>query len=350
MLQAENGMLVMPEHLYVIPPGAYLSISDGSWHLSTPTVPRGARLPFDFLLQSLAAAYGHRAICVVLSGNGADGTIGLRAVREAGGLVLAQDPAEAEYGGMPTSAIATGLVNQVVRVAAIADALSHRGVKYARTTVPPPDGASAGADPVLAIIALLRARTGHDFTPYKRGTLERRIERRIALAGGVERDHSESPVNPPDSASVPEAKKKTYLARLRTDETELDLLAKDLLIHVTSFFRDPAAFDTLAREGIPGLLHGRSAEQPLRIWVAGCSTGEEAYSLVILFHEAVAAAQHDKTPSSNFRSSPPISTRLLSPRHGRACIRRRLPPTSPPSVWANSSRKRTATATGFDPS
>jgi two-component system CheB/CheR fusion protein len=294
VLQAENGMLVMPEHLYVIPPGAYLSISDGSWHLSTPTVPRGARLPFDFLLQSLAAAYGHRAICVVLSGNGADGTIGLRAVREAGGLVLAQDPAEAEYGGMPTSAIATGLVDQVARVAAIAEALSHRGAEYPRTTVPPPDGASAGADPVLAIIALLRARTGHDFTPYKRGTLERRIERRMALVRGGERDHSDDPVNPPDNAPPSGDTKETYLARLRTDETELDLLAKDLLIHVTSFFRDPAAFDTLARQGIPGLLHGRSAEQPLRIWVAGCSTGEEAYSLVILFHEAVAAAQHDE--------------------------------------------------------
>jgi two-component system CheB/CheR fusion protein len=120
VLQAENGMIVVPEHLYVIPPGVYLSISGGSLRLSSPPVPRGARLPFDFLLQSLAAEYGHRAICVVLSGNGADGTSSLRAVREAGGLVFAQDPAEAEYGGMPSSAIATGLVNQVARVAAIA--------------------------------------------------------------------------------------------------------------------------------------------------------------------------------------------------------------------------------------
>jgi two-component system CheB/CheR fusion protein len=293
VLQAENGMIVVPEHLYVIPPGVYLSISGGSLRLSSPPVPRGARLPFDFLLQSLAAEYGHRAICVVLSGNGADGTSSLRAVREAGGLVFAQDPAEAEYGGMPSSAIATGLVNQVARVAAIAAALPHRGVEHRLTTVPASNEASVSADPVLAIIELLHARTGHDFAPYKRGTLERRIERRMALAPGVERDHSDEPVNPRDSAPLPDNKKETYLARLRTDEKELDLLAKDLLIHVTSFFRDPAAFDTLARQGVPGLLDGRPVDQPLRIWVAGCSTGEEVYSLVILFHEAAAAARHN---------------------------------------------------------
>jgi two-component system CheB/CheR fusion protein len=292
--QAENGMIVTPEHLYIIPPGAYLSINDGSLRLSPPKVPRGRRLPFDFLLQSLATEYGGRAICVVLSGNGADGTLGLRAVREAGGLALAQDPAEAEYRGMPSSAIATGLVNQVARVSAIAEELARRGVEFPHDTVPSSDETVPDADPVLAIIELLRARTGQDFTPYKRGTLERRIERRMALVRGGERDHSVASVNPPDSAAPSDNKKETYLARLRTDDTELDLLAKDLLIHVTSFFRDPAAFDTLARQGIPGLLHGRSADQPLRIWVAGCSTGEEAYSLIILFHEAVAALKQDQ--------------------------------------------------------
>jgi two-component system CheB/CheR fusion protein len=143
VLQAEDGTIVMPEHLYVIPPGAYLAISGGALRLSKPKAPRGARLPFDFLLQSLAAEYGDRAICVVLSGNGADGTVGLRTVRDAGGLVLAQDPKEAGYDGMPSSAIATGSVDQVVRVAAIADALACRGGGTPPTIDPSHDDASA---------------------------------------------------------------------------------------------------------------------------------------------------------------------------------------------------------------
>ena len=295
VLQAEDAMTILPEHLYVIPPGAYLSVKDGALHLSKPNAPRGARLPFDFLLHSLAAEYGPRAVCVVLSGNGADGTIGLRAVKDAGGLVLAQDPAEAGFDGMPSSAIATGLVDQVLRVAAIADALDGRGEGHQLTTT----DASGGSDPLLAIVGLLHARTGHDFAPYKRGTLERRIERRMALARGDSRPDGSSDVgNRRDSKGRPGGKMAAYLARLRTDPTELELLAKDLLIHVTSFFRDPAAYDSLAKQVIPGLLQGRSADQPLRIWVAGCSTGEEVYSLIILFHEAAAAAVRDgKNPN-----------------------------------------------------
>jgi two-component system CheB/CheR fusion protein len=294
VLQAEDGMAVMPEHLYVIPPGDYLATSGGTLRLSKPKAPRGARLPFDFLLQSLAAEYGDRAICVVLSGNGADGTVGLRTVRAAGGLVLAQDPKEAGYDGMPSSAIATGSVDQVVQVAAIADALACRGGGTPPTTDPPSDEASAGSDPVLAIVELLRDRNGHDFSPYKRGTLERRVERRMALARGDPglNGHGAT-ANQRNSASGPGVTRESYLARLRTDPIELDLLAKDLLIHVTSFFRDPAAYDAMAKQVIPGLLQGAPADQPLRIWVAGCSTGEEVYSLIILFHEAVAAAGDD---------------------------------------------------------
>jgi two-component system CheB/CheR fusion protein len=294
VLQAEDAMTILPEHLYVIPPGAYLSVKDGALRLTKPNAPRGARLPFDFLLHSLATEYGPRAVCVVLSGNGADGTIGLRAVKDAGGLVLAQDPAESGFDGMPSSAIATGLVDQVLRVADIADALDGRGGGSQLTTTPPADDASAGSDPLSAIIALLRTRTGHDFAPYKRGTLERRIERRMALArGDTKPDGTEDVGNLRDNKGRPGDKMAAYLARLRTDPTELDLLAKDLLIHVTSFFRDPAAYDALAKQVIPGLLEGRQADQPLRIWVAGCSTGEEVYSLIILFHEAAAAAVRD---------------------------------------------------------
>ena len=296
VLQAEDGMTILPEHLYVIPPGTYLSISGGALCLSKPKALRGARLPFDFLLRSLAAEYGDRAICVVLSGTGADGTVGLRTVRDAGGVVLAQDPEESGYGGMPSSAIATGLVDQVVRVTAIADALACHGGGKPLTKVPPSNDAPAGSDPVLAIIGLLHARNGHDFTPYKRGTLERRIERRIALARGAPVPHgNDDSSDRHHSAGRPGDTKVSYLARLRTDSTELDLLAKDLLIHVTSFFRDPAACDALARQLIPGLLQDRPAGQPLRIWVAGCSTGEEVYSLIILFREAAAAAGQDGT-------------------------------------------------------
>ena len=299
VVQAANGMIVAAEHLYVIPPGAYLSVSDGALHLSAPTAPRGARLPFDFLLTSLAAEYGDRAVCVVLSGNGADGTAGLRAVRDAGGLVLAQDPAEAEYGGMPSSAIASGLVDQVAGVAAIAEALCRHDQRppapATSPAVPLLNGAPATADPVPAIIALLRARTRHDFTPYKRGTLERRIERRIALArGNAAPQDGGHPSQALDDAGRPGEEMAVYLARLRTDAAELDLLAKDLLIHVTSFFRDAAAFEALAKQVIPAMLRDRPAAQPLRIWVAGCSTGEEVYSLLMLFHEAAAAAQDGK--------------------------------------------------------
>lgn len=297
VLQAEDGMTIMPEQLYVIPPGAYLSISGGVLRLSKPKAPRGARLPFDFLLQSLAAEYGDRAICVVLSGNGADGAVGLRTVRDAGGLVLAQDPEESSYGGMPSSAIATGLVDQVVRVAAIADVLSRGKAGTPLTTVP----RSNGSDPVLAIIELLHARNGHDFAPYKRGTLERRIERRMTLARGAPRSHgNDDLVNRLPTAGQPGDTKESYLARLRTDSAELDQLANDLLIHVTSFFRDSAAYDALAKQIIPGLLQDRPPEQPLRLWIAGCSTGEEVYSLIILFHEAAAAAGQDGK-SANLR-------------------------------------------------
>lgn len=294
VLQAEDGMTILADHLYVIPPSAYLSISGGALRLSTPKVPRGARLPFDFLLHSLAAEYGDRAVCVVLSGNGADGSIGLRAVRGAGGLVLAQDPTEAGYGGMPSSAIATGLVDQVVRVAAIADALSLRMVGSPGVMVRRSAGGAARSDPVEEIVALLCARTGHDFAPYKRGTLERRIERRMVLErGDPDPDAGHDIGLPRDEVGQPEDRMGSYLARLRTDTAELDLLAKDLLIHVTRFFRDPVAFEALATEVIPGMLRACPAEQPLRIWIAGCSTGEEVYSLIILFHEAAAEQDRD---------------------------------------------------------
>ena len=155
-------------------------------------------------------------------------------------MILAQDPAESGFDGMPSSAIATGLVDQVLRVAAIADALDGRGGESPLTMSTPFGDASASSDPLQAIVALLRAGTGHDFAPYKRGTLDRRIERRMALARGASRpDNTDDVGNRGDSKGRPGDKMAAYLARLRTDPAELDLLAKDLFIHVTSFFRDP---------------------------------------------------------------------------------------------------------------
>ena len=296
VVQAVDGMSVEPEHLYVIPPGSYLSVSAGALRLSPPEMrdgaPYGARFPFDVLLHSMAGEYGPRAACVVLSGTGGDGSAGLRAVKEEGGLVIAQDPDEAGYDGMPRSAIATGLVDAVLPVAGIPEALAAAWAVHERTTMPRSEGnappaavplpvESAGAarpDPLSDLIKLLHARTGHDFAPYKRGTLERRIERRMGMALLRGSDVGR------------------YLDLLRSDTGELDLLARDLLIHVTSFFRDPAVFDTLVGTILPALLRDRVPGEPLRIWVAGCSTGEEAYSLVILFREALAGAHGGKGP------------------------------------------------------
>jgi two-component system, chemotaxis family, CheB/CheR fusion protein len=274
VLQAVDGMPIKRDHLYVIPPGVYLSVKNGALRLSPPQARHGARLPFDFLLRSLAQSYGARAAAVILSGTGADGSEGLKSIKQSGGLVIAQDPREAEYDGMPRSAIATGQVDLVLPAVEIAHTLiAHR---------PKPVNAGGAGDAgptgaiqreLPAIVALLRAKTAHDFTHYKPGTLERRIERRMALKSIID-------------ANV-------YLQSLIGDADERDLLAKDLLINVTGFFRDPAVFDLLARTTIPDLIRNHAGGQPLRIWIAGCSSGEETYSLAMLFREQIAESGRD---------------------------------------------------------
>ncbi|HLY55266.1 MAG TPA: chemotaxis protein CheB, partial [Stellaceae bacterium] len=274
--QATDGLKLEREHLYVIPPGTYLSVGDGALHLSQPQVRHGARLPFDFLLHSLAQECGERAVCVILSGTGADGSLGLKAVKEAGGLVIAQDPHEAGFDGMPRSAIMTGAVDLVLPVAKIPEAIVKYDRRMARTRVA--EGSASRDKPqasLSGVIALLRSRAGHDFTLYKPGTLQRRIERRMAMAA-VEIDDIDR-----------------YLDILQTDSNELDLLAKDLLINVTSFFRDPKVFEFLAETIVPDLVGTHSADLPLRIWIAGCSTGEESYSLAMLFREQITAAKRN---------------------------------------------------------
>ena len=184
VLLAADGMKIERERVYVIPPGVYLSVDEkGSLRLSKPQARHGARLPFDFLLNSMAREHGARSVCVVLSGTGADGSLGLKAVKESGGLVIAQDIAEADYDGMPRSAIASGAVDLVLRTAKIAEALvaRERGDDFGPKR--PKSSAHKSVEELLPdIIALLRTKTVHDFTLYKHGTLERRVERRMCGA------------------------------------------------------------------------------------------------------------------------------------------------------------------------
>ena len=275
VLQARSGMAIERDHVYVIPPGAYLAVEEKALLVSEPVARHGARMPFDFLLHSIAGSYAEMSGCIVLSGSGADGSLGLASIKAAGGLVLVQDPDEAGYDGMPQAAIATGSADRVLRVSEMPEALSNR--LDGRKT-PQIDEAEAKISIVENrpnvlndIIKLLHQSSAHDFTLYKRGTLQRRIERRMLIA------------------SIDKADMKRYLAVLKDDRVELDLLSKDLLIHVTSFFRNPAVFEVLARDVVPDMVRKHDVSKPLRIWIAGCSTGEEAYSLAMLLQEEIEA-------------------------------------------------------------
>jgi two-component system CheB/CheR fusion protein len=276
VLQAVDGMLIEPEHLYIIAPGTYLSVADGRLSSSLPQARRGTRLPYDFLLHALAKEYGPRAACVVLSGTGADGALGLKAIKEQGGIVIAQDPREAGFDGMPLSAIATGGVDQVLPVGKIPAALmdDRRGVS---TQVSVAGESKRGTGPpwLGEIVELLRTRTDHDFTLYKRGTLERRIERRRAMA------------------AVATSNMTDYIEVLANDPAGLERFAKDILINVTQFFRDPKVFDFLANKVVSALVRNHPRGQDIRIWIAGCSTGEETYSLAMLFLEEIAVSRRN---------------------------------------------------------
>ena len=269
VMEAVHAARLEPDHIYVIPPGRYLAVRKGEIRLAAPPSRPTVRLPFDFLLQSLADEVGERAVGVILSGTASDGAVGAKVVKAAGGLVIAQDPEEAEYDGMPRSAIAAGAVDLVIRLADIPQAIAkfggHRYIRAAEGAAALPLGES-----FAQIIALLRKRTPHDFALYREGTLRRRIERRMALNGFEQTD--------------------SYLALLTKDATELQRLAEDLLINVTRFFRDASAFGLLAEKVIPDLVRAHPTDQPIRVWVAGCSTGEEAYSLTMLLLEEVERA------------------------------------------------------------
>lgn len=262
---AKNGAQVQPGHAYVLPPNKDLGLINGNLVLEEPEKPRGQRLPIDHFFRSMAADQHENAICIVLSGTGSDGTLGVRAVKGEGGMAIAQSPESAAYDGMPRNAIATGLVDYVSTPAEMPEQLLGY---VCRALGQPRDAQQPAQDqPVilLQVLNLLRDRTGHDFTHYKANTLGRRIERRMAV---TRIDRMED-----------------YLALLRRDSLESDTLFRELLIGVTSFFRDAAAFETLATEVVPGLVAIRDSSHPVRVWVPGCSTGEEAYSIAMLLLE-----------------------------------------------------------------
>jgi two-component system, chemotaxis family, CheB/CheR fusion protein len=270
MVEAGDGMRLEPNKIFVIPPGQYLSVVDSTLHLSPAGV--GARMPFDFLLQSLAEAYGPRAICAVLTGTGSDGGVGAQAIRDKRGLVIAQDPDEAQFDGMPRHAISAGVVDFVLPLEKVAEALVH----FARRGTVPFEshtGVFPAGSAFARITALLHEHTAHDFDLHKGGTLVRRIERRMSLAK----------IEDPEQ----------YLALLQKDPSEVRNLVDDLFINVTRFFRERSGFDLLGSRIIPELVSKQPDNQPIRAWVAGCSTGEEAYSVAILFSEAIAAARRN---------------------------------------------------------
>jgi len=265
--QVRDRTRVRPDCVYVIPPNKDMSILHGVLHLLAPAAPRGLRLPIDFFLCSLAQDQQERSIGVILSGMGSDGTSGLRAIKEMAGVVLVQEPATAKFDGMPRSAIDAGLADIVAPV----DELPGKILTYLQRTpliaTPEPALEDKTQSAMDKAVILLRAHTGHDFSLYKRNTLYRRIERRMGI-------HQI-------------AKIADYIRYLHENSQELDLLFKELLIGVTRFFRDPVAWEQLREKAIPELIAGRSPGQALRAWVPGCSTGEEAYSLAIVFREAL---------------------------------------------------------------
>ncbi len=266
VFEVEDGMKVRPNCAYIIPPNRDMAFLHGALQLLEPAAPRGHRLPIDFFFRSLAQDQRERAICIVLSGTGSDGTLGLRAVKGEGGMAMTQNPESAEYDGMPRSAIGTGLVDYVLPPAEMPAQLIAYAASGTRFPSTPP---SSGDDELKKIYILVRAHTGHDFSQYKRKTIYRRIERRMAVHQIAQLDG--------------------YVRYLGETPAEVEALFRDLLIGVTHFFRDAEAFEALETQVIPQLVGGKSGNSTVRVWVAGCSTGEEAYSIAILLREKIEA-------------------------------------------------------------
>ena len=289
--QVHEPVSLEPDHVYVIPPDRHLRISDNEISAHVFDNPRGQRAPIDLFFRSLAEQHGD-GFAIILTGAGSDGAVGLEAVKEAGGIILVQDPNEAEYASMPRSAIATGLADFVLPLreiaAGVVELMRNRELAL---------GQLRGADEeyVRRILAHVRARTGHDFSQYKKSTVLRRIARRTQV---TRREQLAD-----------------YFAFLRDNVEEAQALFGDLLISVTTFFRDPKAFEALAKHAIPPLFEGKEPSESIRVWVPGCATGEEAYAIAILLLEE--AARHEIRPRVQVFGSDLDAGALAGARHGR---------------------------------
>jgi two-component system, chemotaxis family, CheB/CheR fusion protein len=307
--EAEQGMLIEPDCVYVIPPNAELSVHGDALQLAPPTEPRGLRLPINVLFSSLAGTQGERAIAVILSGMGSDGTLGLQAIKTVGGLTAAQLPETAQFDSMPRSAITAGCADLVAppgelpaRILAYVTRVPDTGVMVEEDSAPAPPGT------LQDIVALLQQRTRHDFSLYKPSTLHRRIERRLMI-------HR--------IATLAE-----YAEFLAHNPQEADLLFKELLIGVTRFFRDPAVWQYLSETALPELLARRKTQESLRAWVVGCSTGEEAYSLAMVFSDAIRRMPRHRDFAVQIFASDLASDAIATARRGRypLSIRNDVPP------------------------
>ncbi|HEX5838606.1 MAG TPA: CheR family methyltransferase [Anaerolineales bacterium] len=255
---------VKPDHIYVIPPNRTINMTDTHLDTAEFNEPRGRRTPIDIFFRSLASET-REPIAIILSGGGTDGSVGVKDIKEVGGLIMVQQPEDAEYDSMPRAALSTGLADVVLPAGQLAVKLSEYGRH--RPKLPHDAGQLSEADieTLQRILAQVHARTGHDFSQYKRSTILRRIERRMQLNG----------------LGTLEA----YLSYLRTNPDEAYALFNDILIGVTNFFRDRASWETLEKSVLPELFKNRGEDQTLRVWTIGCATGEEAYGLAILLFE-----------------------------------------------------------------
>jgi two-component system, chemotaxis family, CheB/CheR fusion protein len=266
VMQAANGMKVQSDCVYIIPPNTDMALRNKKIVLSQMTEPRGHRFPIDYFFRSLAKDQKERAIAIVLSGNGRDGTLGIKAIKSEHGMVMAQEMSTAKYDGMPSSAIETGLVDFVLPPQKMPEQL----IKYIEhSKTPPRVGPVSNVAPgaLQKILVLLRSHTGQDFTFYRKNTICRRIERRMNV-------HQHQHID-------------DYLRHLQEQPTELDKLFRELLIGVTNFFRDPEAFGILKEKLLVPMLASIGKQQTVRIWVPGCSGGEEVYSLAMTLRESI---------------------------------------------------------------
>ena len=275
--QVTSATPIERNHVYVIPPTHHLSMYDGHLSLTAPQKEKGRHVAIDLFFRTLADVHRERSVGVVLSGTGSDGSVGLARIKEQGGIVIAQSPGEAEYAGMPESAIATGKVDFVLPAADIAPKLIELWTSSRRIELPVDDASSldvlapsspqAAEEALRGVLAILQRKTGHDFKHYKRGTVLRRIERRLQVNA---------------IKTLPE-----YRQFVESHGSEAHALLGDMLIGVTNFFRDRESFEALERDVVPAILQEATGDEQIRAWVAGCSTGEEAYSFAILLSDAL---------------------------------------------------------------